>query len=299
MIYNTLLKAFAGFALVTTIVSCSVSPNPITSSYNYASPTEVIILPDTLREVSGVAILDSTTVSFIQDENGILFTYSLRDKRITNQQAFAIDGDYEEITRVGKTLYILRSDGTIFEIADYENAASNVDTFNTGIPAIDNEGLCYDKANNRLLIACKSKLDKRAGDKDTRAIYGFDLTAKMLSKEPVYNFDMKDIKKFAEDKNLDIPQSKKKGKNGGGPDIKFKTSAIDIHPITKKLYLLSAADHMLFIFNLDGKLEHIEVLDAQRYNKAEGLAFFSNGDMLITNEAQDKKPTLLRLNYNK
>lgn len=299
MIYNTLLKPFAGIALVTTIVSCSVCPNPITSSYNYASPTEVIILPDTLREVSGVTILDSTTVSFIQDENGILFTYSLRDKRMTNQQAFAIDGDYEEITRVGKTLYILRSDGTIFEIADYENAASNVDTFNTGIPAVDNEGLCYDKANNRLLIACKSKLDKRAGDKDTRAIYGFDLTTKTLSNEPVYNFDLKDIKKFAEDKDLDIPQSKKKGKNSGGPDIKFKTSSIDIHPITKKLYLLSAADHMLFIFNLDGKLEHIEVLDAQRYNKAEGLAFFSNGDMLITNEAQDKKPTLLRLNYNK
>lgn len=298
MIYNTLLKSIAGLLSIT-LLSCSISPNPIAGEYNYASPTETIILPDTLREVSGVTILDSNTVAFIQDENGILFTYSLREKRITNQQPFAIDGDYEEITRVGKTLYILRSDGTIFEIADYENAASNVDTFNTGIPAADNEGLCYNKANNRLLIACKSKLDKTAGNKDTRAIYGFDLTTKTLSNEPVYNFDLKDIKKFAEDKNLDIPQSKKKGKNGGGPDIKFKTSAIDIHPITKKLYLLSAADHMLFIFNLNGKLEDMEVLDKDRYNKAEGLSFFSNGDMLITNEAQNKKPTLLRLNYNK
>ncbi|UPT66363.1 MAG: hypothetical protein M0D57_18135 [Sphingobacteriales bacterium JAD_PAG50586_3] len=280
------------------IASCSVSTNPITSSYNYANPAETIILPDTLREVSGVAILDSTTVSFIQDENGILFTYSLREKRITKQQEFAIDGDYEEITRVGKSVYILRSDGTLFEIADYENAASDVDTFNTGIPAVDNEGLCYDKANNRLLIACKSKLDKSAGDKDSRAIYGFDLTTKTLSSTPVYNFDLKEIKKFAEDNKVDIPQSKKKGKNGGA-DIKFKTSAIDIHPITKKLYLLSAADHLLFIFNLDGTLENIEVLDKDRYNKAEGLAFFANGDMLITNEAQNKKPTLLRLNYNK
>lgn len=298
MIYSNLIKTIAASALSITIICCSVSPKPVVNQYNYANPTEVTVLPDTLREVSGITIIDSNTVTFIQDENGILFTYSLKDKRIIKQQEFGIDGDYEEITRIGKTLYILRSDGTIFEIADYENPTSKIDTFNTGIPAVDNEGLCYDKAHNRLLVACKSRLNKEAGDKDSRAIYGFDLATKTLSKKPIYNFDLKDIKKFAEDKKLNIPQSKKKGKKDE-PDIKFKTSAIDIHPITNKLYLLSAADHLLFIFNLNGKLEHIEVLDAERYNKAEGLTFFANGDMLITNEGQNKKPTLLRLNYNK
>jgi hypothetical protein len=29
------------------------------------------------------------------------------------------------------------------------------------------------------------------------------------------------------------------------------------------------------------------------FNKAEGIAFFENGDMLITNEGQDNKPTFL------
>jgi hypothetical protein len=67
--------------------------------------------------------------------------------------------------------------------------------------------------------------------------------------------------------------------------------------VTKKLYLLSAVDHMMFIFDSTGKLEHIEQLSPKLFNKAEGITFFANGDMLITNEAQRMKPTLLRFNY--
>jgi len=79
--------------------------------------------------------------------------------------------------------------------------------------------------------------------------------------------------------------------------IKFRTSAICIHPLTKRLYLLSAADHALFIFGPGGQPEHIELLDPGIFNKSEGITFFSNGDALITNEAQNKKATLLRFNY--
>ena len=45
---------------------------------------------------------------------------------------------------------------------------------------------------------------------------------------------------------------------------------------------------------MDGKLHHLEVLDPVRFNKAEGIIFLSDGDLLITNEGQDKRPTLLR-----
>ena len=77
------------------------------------------------------------------------------------------------------------------------------------------------------------------------------------------------------------------------------TSAIAVHPITKKLYLLSASDHLFFIFNMSGSIEHIELLDRDIFNKAEGITFLDNGDMLITNEGQNKEPTLLRFNYRK
>ena len=76
------------------------------------------------------------------------------------------------------------------------------------------------------------------------------------------------------------------------------TSAIAVHPITKKLYLLSASDHLFFIFNsTNGEIEHLELLNPDIFNKAEGITFMDNGDMIITNEGQNKNPTLLRFNY--
>jgi hypothetical protein len=51
---------------------------------------------------------------------------------------------------------------------------------------------------------------------------------------------------------------------------------------------------MLFIFDADGELVTLELLDANLFNKAEGITFLPNGDMFISNEGQQHKPTLLR-----
>lgn len=279
--------------------SCSnatFSSNAKIIGYDLTKPDNILILPDTLREISGLTDIDTATVACIQDENGILFIYDIIRNEIRKQYNFHIDGDYEGITLVGEAMFILRSDGTLFEISDYEADDFKLKTYATGIPANNNEGLCYDATKNRLLIACKSKLGKGPEFKDKRVIYGFDLSTKKLSSEPVLSFDITTIKAFAQEKKLNLPVRDKK--KGTEPIIKFFTSAIAIHPITNKLYLLSAADHMLFIFDMKGNLEHIEQLNSKMFNKAEGITFFNNGDMLITNEAQDKKPTLLRFNYS-
>src|SRR5205085_11662836 len=135
--------------------------------------------------------------------------------------------------------------------------------------------------------------------KDKRAIYSFDIATKKTSSKPVYVFDVSEIKNFSVEKNIDMPVKTKKKDGTSEPFLKFFTSAIAIHPFTNKLYLLSAADHMLFIFDRNGNPEHIEVLNAGMFNKAEGISFLENADMLITNEAQTMKPTLLIFDYMK
>ncbi len=264
--------------------------------YNLSSPNKTLVLPDILNEVSGLTVIDSSTIGCVQDENGILFIYDITHNKIKSQYSFNIDGDYEGIALVGKTMYVLRSDGTLFEISDYESKNYKLQKYVTGIPANNNEGLCHDADHNRLLIACKSKLGKGPELKDKRAIYSFDLSRKKLIEEPVFYFDVATIKQYAVEKNLELPERSKK--KGVEPVIKFFTSAIAIHPISKKLYLLSAADHMLFIFDMNGKLEHLEQLEPKMFNKPEGISFLDDGDMLITNEAQNLKPTLLRFEYN-
>ena len=269
------------------------------AGYNMTSPDQRFILPDTLREISGLTYIDSNTFACIQDENGILFIYDLSNNKIRKQYPFNLDGDYEGITRVGNTIYVLRSDGTLFEIINYNSKKFKQNSYATGIPAENNEGLCYDADNNRLLIAAKGKIGKGREFKDRRVIYGFDLQTKMLSDETAFDFDLATINDFAKQKNISFPPKEKKNGEVKESSIKFKTSAICIHPVTKKLFLLSASDHLFFIFDMQGKIEHIEQLDETMFNKAEGITFFENGDMLITNEGQDKNPTLLRFNYNK
>jgi hypothetical protein len=42
---------------------------------------------------------------------------------------------------------------------------------------------------------------------------------------------------------------------------------------------------------------HMEKLNPAMFNKPEGITFFANGDMLITNEGQEGSPTLLCFPY--
>jgi hypothetical protein len=268
------------------------------TGYNLSKPDFSLVLPDTLREISGLTDIDSITFACIQDEHGILFIYDLLKNEIQKQYSFNIDGDYEGITRVDSAMYILRSDGALFEISNYQSSKFKLTSFTTGIPANNNEGLCYDPYNNRLLIASKGKIAKGPEYKDKRVIYGFDLKTKLLTDKPVFEFDLKNIKQYAKKNKINLPTKTKKNGQITETFIKFMTSAIAIHPITKKLFLLSASDHLFFIFNTtNGDIEHMELLNPDIFNKAEGITFLDNGDMIITNEGQNKKPTLLRFNY--
>lgn len=284
--------------LITSFLALQVNNEKITG-YDLSKPDSTIELPDTLREISGITDIDAENIACVQDENGVLFIYNFVNNSLSHQFKFNIDSDYEGITRVGDEMFILQSDGTIFEISNYKNPDFKLTSYATGITAADNEGLCYDAKNNRLLIACKGKVGKGPEFKDKRLIYGFDLTTKEPITEPIFTFDVENIKEFAVKNNIDLPtkKSKKKDENSTEPIIKLMTSAIGVHPVTNKLYLLSAQDHLFFIFNMDGEIEHIQKLDPKIFNKAEGITFLENNDMLITNEGQNGKATLLRFNY--
>ena len=297
MMLHTISKYIFLIFIITTGCSVSNNHNLKKSEYKFHAPNVTLFLPEILHEISGLTLIDANTIACVQDENGYIFMYDIINNKIKEQYTFNYDGDYEGITRVGQKLYVLQSDGILFEITDYTTPDFKIFSYYTGIPADNNEGLCYDVENNRLLIACKGKIGKGPEFKDKRVIYGFDLSTKKLSEEPVYEFNLQVIKQFALEEKVDLPTRTKKKGQITEPIIKFAISAIGIHPITSQLYVLSATDHLIFMFNSLGEIEHIEQLDPEMFNKAEGITFFENGDMLITNEGQDKKPSLLRFNY--
>jgi uncharacterized protein YjiK len=265
--------------------------------YDLSKPDKRITLPAVLHEVSGLTEIDSTSFVCIQDENGVLFFYDLIHNRISRELPFAYNGDYEGVTRVGRSIYVLRSDGALYEIPDLNAESAQTVYHMNSIPAHNNEGLCYDPLGHRLLVGSKGKVDDEA--RVIRTIYAFDLETKKISPEPVYKFDITKVTDFAVKRNLIEPyKTTPKGKRVPR-FVKFQTSEIAIHPITGDLYILSANDHMLLIFSRSGELKHIEKLSVEFFNKPEGITFFANGDMLITNEGQQNYPTLLRFNMKR
>lgn len=266
-------------------------------NYNLSKPDKIYTLPDALKEVSGITGTDASSIACIQDEKGIIYIYNLDKEQVTEKHPFHYSGDFEGIARVDKTIYVLRSDGILFGFENYASATPITKSYITGIPAGDNEGLCFDQQANRLLIAPKSNYITDSESKNKRLIYAFDLKSKKLIKTPAFVIDLNKIKKFAAENKIKVPM--KNGKKGDKKeiDIEFRPSEIGIHPVTNKLFVLSGMERLLFVFNMKGEIEYIEKLDQDFFVQPEGLTFLKNGDMLISNDVKNNHPALLRFNY--
>ncbi|MCB9050516.1 MAG: SdiA-regulated domain-containing protein [Lewinellaceae bacterium] len=261
-----------------------------TQGYDFSNPANIIELPEILHEISGLTDIDNHTIACVQDEEGIVFIYDLRENKIRGQFKFNKDGDYEGITRAGNSLYILRSDGKLYEVDNYKNKDFQTEEYDMEIPVKDNEGLAYDPQNNRLLIAGKSE-PKSDDYKDKRLVFAFDLNTKSAVEKPIYEFSEEQIRQFVLENNSGLSKKDKE------PGLKINPSGISVHPVTRKLFVLSSKDNLIYIFNQDSQVEAVHHLNKKIFNQPEGITFLDNGDMLISNEGGKGAPTLLLLPY--
>jgi len=267
--------------------------------YDLANPDEIFILPSVLHEISGIALYDSVTVACVQDEVGIIFFYNLMNRSITGNVTFYENGDYEDITIAEGMFYVIKSSGCLYKISDLKRPFPPVEIRLKEMPHKNIEGLCYDRLNNRLLITPKDKADKDSKAVPKQGLYVFNLTTGELNKEPLFGFVPSALKDFAAVNNVSRPVEYNKKGEPKKLNIQFDPSAIAVHPETGKLFLLSADDHMLFVFSQQGEIEYMTYLKPEIFNMAEGITFFDNGDMLVSNEGQSGNATILRFRYYK
>jgi len=256
--------------------------------YDFNKPNAKIQLPEILHEISGLTDIDEHTLALVQDEDGIVFIYDWQKEEIIKQIRFGEGGDYEGVTKAGNSIYVLRSDGKLFEIENFESEDFKVNEYDTEIPVKNNEGLGYDAKHKRLLIAGKSK-PKGDEYKGKRAVFAFDLDSMGLMKQPVYIFKEENIERFVKENKSDgeIEQN-----------LKINPSAIAVHPITDRLFVLSSKDKLVYIFNRENGLEAVHQLDKKLHLQPEGITFLDNGDMFISNEGVEERPSLLFFSYN-
>ncbi len=261
--------------------------NPV--GYDLANPDRVAILPPVLFEISGITVIDSTSVACVQDENGIVFIYDLVKNEIRDHFTFYYPGDYEGIAGVAGSFYVLRSDGTIFETRPHQSPDYTQQISSAGGPPAEYEGLCYDSRHHRLLIVPKSNPGKEYGDRKKHPVYGINLISDNPVWEKVQEFDLPAIASYASENNIKIPDEKR--------ELNLRVSDLAIHPLTGMLFVISAANRMLCVFKEDGTLHYLERLDKELFNLPEGISFHDNGDMLISNEGSNNPASILLFRY--
>jgi len=263
--------------------------------YDLTRPSHTMALDNELFEVSGLTVIALNTRAAVKDEKGRIYFLDGQTGAIRSHIKFSDRGDYEGIERVGDTLWVLESDGDLYEVKDWDTDDVDTDKHENALKSKhDTEGLAYDPINNRLLIACKEFGVK--GEKDKKAIYAFDLRTEELMEPPLFLIDKAEVQA-----SLNASTARERINDrirsllSSAVDLSgFKPSALARHPLTGDWYLLSSVRKMLVVLDAGGAVTTVQSLSRDVFAQPEGIAFMPDGTLYISNEGLDGPPTLLR-----
>jgi uncharacterized protein YjiK len=243
-----------------------------TMSEDYAwKQPETFIMPEKLIEISGIAFHEGNpeTLFAIQDEDGEVFKLNWNDDK-TLQTIFEKQGDFEDISILNNQVYILKSDGTIYQFpyADLEHERTHQTKRTKVLPKGEYEGLFGDPQSGLLYALCK-ECEK---DQDHVSGYILSTTGDLILKD---RFQL----------NVDDIQEK-----AGKFKKRFRPSALAKNPITEEWYILSSVNKLLVIADANWQILRTSKLDAALHGQPEGIAFDAQGNLYISNEGKDKRP---------
>lgn len=271
------LTLLAPLAVALTAAACAdrtpaPGPGPTEAvPYRLGAPDAVVDLPVRLQEISGLTVLPSGRLGAVQDESGVIYEIDPASGNVVNTLPFGNAGDYEGIELTPEAVWVLRSDGDLYRVAQDSTGRVETRKVETALRSRnDTEGLAYDATGGRLLIACKE--DPGEGLEDVRAIYAFDLATETLSAAPVALLDRQQL----------------------DGEASFKPSALAVDPRTGRWFVLSSVEKALAVLDPDGTLVASLPLSAQLFPQPEGIAFDAAGTLFIANEGRVGAGTLLR-----
>jgi len=250
--------------------------------FDLDNPNKVIKLAKELQEISSLTFYKDSLLICVEDEKADIYIIDCKTEQIVEHFESNETGDYEGIELVGKNLYLLKSNGTVKELQNFNQPNELQSIFKTALSSKnDTEGFCFDAKTNTLLIACKNKpflLNPNETDEYDKCVYQFDLTSKSLKEKPFISINTAKLKE-----QFGIEQ--------------FMPSGIAVHPLTGDFYILSAVGKLLLVVNRNNEIVNIKQLDSKMYKQAEGICFSPDGNTLfISNEGKEKKANILIFN---
>lgn len=260
------------------VFSCKNKNSP--KDYSLDEPQRVELAKG-LNEISGICFsAQDTSLLAVSDSKEKVYQIDLVKKKLRDYTDKVVESnsDLEDIVKVNNSLFLLMSKGKLVEVTKNGDSA-DVKTYDLGLSGSnDFETLYYDPTADGLVLLCKTcAREKGTG---VRTTFRFSLRTRTFDSSAFFTISRQEVKNLLKN-----------------DDAKFEPSAAAIHPLSKKLYILSSAGKLLVITDTRGQVAEAYDLNPDLFPQAEGIAFAPNGDMYITNEGKFGNPTLLRFPY--
>ena len=180
---NATLLAFVGLLSLSFFAEHSRSSPPIALE-RVAAQDDQWWLPEFLNEASGIAVMADQSILLHDDEVAVIYRVSLVDHSI---EVFGwlgspeFEQDFEGIALNGETIYLVTSDGLIYQApVDLKARSQTLDftVYDTGLESIcELEGLHF--LSGKLLLPCKVPIEKVY--KNKLVVFEFDVETHEIS----------------------------------------------------------------------------------------------------------------------
>ena len=258
--------------------------------YSLEKPNETYIMPEVLREISGLGITNTGELGCIQDEQGVIFIYDTEQREINRRIGYGKNADYEGVTFVGDDAFVLRNNGNIYRVLAFDGGQPVRQKHKSLLNRKNNtKGIAYEANKNRILAICKDGYTTGAGDFiEQLAIFPYDIDSNRVADSVAYSLSLDNVQAYAK---IAEPETYREVFpmffRADLANLPVYPSAIAVHPETGDIYIASGAGGLLFILNSDGVLIHIERLREDSYLRIEGLTFRADGTLLMSSEGKD------------
>ena len=264
------LAMAAAAALVANLAAAAPSGRSATSISAYLAhpPERQFFLPQGLSEVSGLAVATPNSVYAHGDEFGIVYEIELDTGKAVKAFALGkptVKGDFEDIAVRGGYVYLLESDGRLFEAPIGEHRQRvRYNVYDTGVGMhCETEGLSTGPQDGDFLILCKKPNDNAL--KDRLVIYLWNLRDRAPVTNPWLNVSLDGLVQPLDQAN-------------------FHPSAFYWRRDRGSFLILSAKGHSAIEIDEQGRLIDRVKLNKQDHPQSEGLTMMPDGRLVLSDE---------------
>jgi uncharacterized protein YjiK len=228
------------------------------------------MLPPQLKEISGLALKPNGELLAHNDERGSVFVIDPRKGVLLREFQLgtkAVHADFEGITVVGSTIYMMTSHGRIFEIPKEGKAGSEVE-YRIHDTKLGNEcefeGIAYDADSSWLVMPCKVVHKKSL--KGSLVIYRYRLYGTAPDQD-----------------RLSVEAIPLREAIGNNPWKHLRPSDITIDPVTKNYVIITSQEHALIELTPHGEVVRSMQLP-RSLRQPEGVAISADNVLFVSDE---------------